>query len=134
MTFSPAAADTIKRYFAAGKHKPEDFDIITTGDLGIEGHEISVELLKRDGIDLGDRYTDCGMIIYDQKKQDTHSGGSGCGCLASVLSGHFLKRMRKGEIKRILAIGTGALLNPNSVFQKKTIPSIAHAVCISAED
>ena len=130
---APAAVDTIERYFEASKYEPDDFDIITTGDLGIEGHQIANELLHRDGIELDCIFTDCGRIIYNQDKQDTHSGGSGCGCLASVLSAHFLSRMRGGEIKRILAVGTGALLNPVSVFQKKSIPAIAHAVCIESE-
>jgi len=128
-----AAVDTIKRFFEDKNNKIEDFDIIATGDLGYEGHAIAKEMLKIDQIDLGTRFTDCGLIIYDRKKQDMHSGGSGCGCIASVLSGHFVKLLEHGEIKNMLAIGTGALLNPNSVFQKRHIPAVAHLVHLSTE-
>ncbi|MBE6692800.1 MAG: stage V sporulation protein AD [Ruminococcaceae bacterium] len=128
-----AAVDTIKRFFNNSNMCPEDFDIISTGDLGIEGHSIAREMLNLEGIPIGNNFTDCGMLIYDKKKQDTHSGGSGCGCIASVLCGHFMKMLNKKEIKNILAVGTGALLNPNSVFQQRNIPAIAHAVHISAE-
>lgn len=129
-----AAVDTIERFFSDGSNKPEDFDIITTGDLGIEGHSIAREMLLLDNMDLGKRFTDCGMIIYEKETQDTHAGGSGCGCIASVLAGHFMKLINERQIRNILAIGTGALLNPNSVFQKRSIPAVAHAVHISLED
>lgn len=129
-----AAVDTIKRFFEDGRYKPEDFDVITTGDLGLEGHAIAQEMLALEKIDLGNRFTDCGILIYDKEKQDTHSGGSGCGCIASVLAGHFMRMFEEKQIKNILAIGTGALLNPNSVFGKRHIPAVAHAVHLSSED
>ncbi len=130
-----AAVNTIKRFFEDEPNKIKDFDIITTGDLGIEGHSIAKEMLSLEGVNLmSDNFTDCGMLIYDSLTQDTHCGGSGCGCIASVLSGHFYKMMLEGSAKNILAIGTGALLNPNSVFQKKSIPAIAHAVHLSTEE
>lgn len=128
-----AAVDTIKRFFNDNDCKIEDFDIITTGDLGYEGHSIAKEMLLLDNIDLGERFTDCGILIYDPKKQDTHSGGSGCGCIGSVLAGHFMKMFQEKNIKNILAIGTGALLNPNSVFGKRHIPAVAHAVHLTTE-
>jgi len=129
-----AAADTILRYFNNREAAPEDFDYIITGDLGREGHEIAAELLRRRGFAAGSNLTDCGMLIYDLKKQDVHSGGSGAGCMAAVLGAYFINKLRRGEIKRILAVGTGALLNPNSVLQKRTIPAIAHAVCFERGD
>lgn len=128
-----AAVDTIKRYFESSTAKPEDFDIISTGDLGYEGHAIAKELLKIENIELGDRFTDCGILIYDKNTQDTHSGGSGCGCVGSVTAGHYLRLLEEGEAKNILVVATGALLNPNSVFQKRSIPSIAHAIHFSTE-
>ena len=131
---APAAVDTIKRYFENTKLKPDDFDYVITGDLGAEGHSIAQTLLKREMIELGEKYTDCGKIIYDADAQDTHSGGSGAGCLSSVLCGYFLKEMRNNSINRVLTVGTGALLNVNSVLQKKTIPSVAHAICIERVD
>lgn len=129
-----AAVDTIKTFFENSPMRPNDFDIISTGDLGFEGHAIASEMLKLEKLDIGDRFTDCGMLIYDAKTQDTHSGGSGCGCVASVLSGHFFKLMNEGQVKNLLVVATGALLNPNSVFQKKSIPAIAHAVHLTVEE
>lgn len=130
MTFSPAAADTILRYFDHGKARLEDFDAIVTGDLGAEGAELCDELLAKCGLDVAPKHLDCGVLIYDAKKQDMHAGGSGCGCLASVLGGYFFKRMRENELRRILAVGTGALLSANSALQKLSIPAIAHGVVL----
>ena len=127
-----AAVNTITRFFSDNEFSPSDFDIIATGDLGIEGHEIAREAFALEGFDIGNNFTDCGKIIYDPIKQDTHSGGSGCGCVASVLAGHF-KMLNEGAAKNILIVGTGALLNPNSVFQKRSIPAVAHAVHLSTE-
>ena len=129
-----AACDTILRFLNETGTSTEDYDMIITGDLGREGHEILRELLSRSGILPCERLTDCGMIIYNSEAQDMHSGGSGAGCMSAVLSSHFIRRMRNGEISRILAVGTGALLNTNSVLQKKTIPAVAHAVCFERED
>ncbi|MBQ4648747.1 MAG: stage V sporulation protein AD [Clostridia bacterium] len=124
-----AAADTIRRYFAFSGKRPEDFDVIATGDLGREGYELCCELLG-DSLDgLRDKYTDCGMMIFDMEGQDVHSGGSGCGCSASVTAGYFLPRIKNGEINRMLLIPTGALMNPTTVFQGQSICGIAHAVC-----
>ncbi len=123
-----AAVDTLLRYFNESNARAENFDIIATGDLGKEGHELSVELLKRCGLDLGDKYTDCGMLIYDLNKQDMHSGASGCACIATVFGGYIFKRMQKKEINNALIIGTGALLNRNSSLQNESIPSVAHLI------
>ena len=130
---APAALSTIRAHFEDLHCSPEDFDLIVTGDLGQLGKEMVLTMARSEGINLGGKLVDCGCMVFDLEKQDMHSGGSGCGCIASVLSSHFLKRLENGEIKNILAIGTGALLNPNSVFQKHSIPSIAHAIHISSE-
>lgn len=128
-----AATETIKRFFSESEYTKNDFDIISTGDLGIEGHSIAKEMLRLESIDLGNIFTDCGVLIYDPQSQDTHSGGSGCGCVGSVLAGHFTKLLNNNEAKNILVVATGALLNPNSVMQKKSIPAIAHAIHLSTE-
>lgn len=125
-----AAADTIKRYFAFSGKSPDDFDVIATGDLGREGYELCCELLGNNLPGLKDKYTDCGMMIFDMEGQDVHSGGSGCGCSAAVTAGYFLPRIKSGEIERILLVPTGALMNPTTVFQGQSISGIAHAVCI----
>lgn len=123
-----AAADTLKRYFSASALTPSDFDIIATGDLGREGYEICCELLKDTLPELMDKYTDCGMLIYDLEKQDVHCGGSGCGCSAVVTTGFFFNKLRKGEANNVLLLSTGALMNPTTVFQGQSIAGIAHAV------
>lgn len=128
-----AAVDTILRYFDESGADPNQFDLIATGDLGKEGHEISLELLKRCGLNMGSNYTDCGMLIYDIEKQDMHSGASGCACMATVFGGHIFKRMQNNELKNVLLIGTGALLNKNTAMQNQSIPSIAHLIRICKE-
>ncbi|NLN54734.1 MAG: stage V sporulation protein AD [Clostridiales bacterium] len=125
-----AAVDTILRFFNESGESPSDYDIISTGDLGREGFELANELLSKCGLDLCGKFTDCGMLIYDYNTQDVNSGGSGCGCSACVLATLFWNKLIKREVKKILLIGTGALLSPKTVLQKQPIPSIAHLVAI----
>ena len=127
---APAAADTILKYFRETGENVEDFDIIATGDLGVEGKRITENLLKSEGLDLKGKYNDCGIMIYDLKAQDVHAGGSGCGCSASVAAGFFMRKLELSEYKNILLIGTGALMSPGSVMQGNSIPGIAHLVRI----
>ncbi len=127
----PAAYDTISAHFQDTKRKPSDYDLIVTGDLGTLGKELLLDFFKKDGMDLSDRYDDCGTMIYDIEGQDVHCGGSGCGCSASVLTGYLLNGMRAGRWNNILFCATGALLSPTSVQQGESIPSICHAVAIS---
>lgn len=126
---APAAYDTIRAHFQDTGRSPADYDLIATGDLGLLGHEIVTDFFARDGIKMPN-YTDCGLLIYDLEKQDVHCGGSGCGCAASVLTGHLLPAMEQGHLKRILFCPTGALLSPTSTQQGESIPSICHAVAI----
>lgn len=125
---APACADTISRYFAESPLKPGAFDRIVTGDLGKEGSEILLDLLLKNGIDISANHRDCGTEIYDLTAQDMHSGGSGCGCSASVISAYYLEKMHRGEISDMLFIGTGALMNPMSVQQGNSIPGVAHLI------
>lgn len=106
---------------------------MVTGDLGELGHSIVRDFFSKDGIDMGERFQDCGLLLYDREKQDMHAGGSGCGCSASVLNGYLLSGMRQGKWNKILFAPTGALLSPTSSFQGESIPSICHAVCISMQ-
>lgn len=126
-----AAYDTLTRHFKHMGTHPEDYDAIITGDLGQVGSELMYELFKRDGVSIEKYHKDCGLMIYDREKQDVHAGGSGCGCSASIMCAHFLKRVQSGEIKRILYAATGALMSPTMVQQGGTIPGISHAVEIS---
>ena len=114
------------------KSSAEDYDLILTGDLGFSGSELLLELMKKEGVVLNN-HNDCGMMIFDRKKQDVHSGGSGCGCSASVLCSYILKKLQKGELKNILFCATGALMSPTSSMQGESIPSIAHLINITAE-
>lgn len=128
-----SAADTLTRYFDASSLSPSDFDIIATGDLGREGYEICCELLKDTMPSLLDKYTDCGMLVYDLEEQDVHCGGSGCGCSAVVTTGYFFDKLLRGEADNVLLLSTGALMNPTTVFQGQSIAGIAHAVHFKRE-
>ncbi|WP_031513948.1 stage V sporulation protein AD [Desulfofalx alkaliphila] len=129
---APAAVDTITAHLRDLKIRADEYDLIATGDLGRVGHQIAGDLLQRHGIKVpGDIFVDCGMLIYGED-QPVFSGGSGCGCSAVVTYGHILNRMKKGELKKVLIVATGALLSPLSYQQKESIPCIAHAVAIEA--
>ncbi len=127
---APAACDTIYRNFADFERSADDYDRIVTGDLGYVGRDILLELLKQKGIDIIDKYSDCGIKIFDKEAQDTHAGGSGCGCSASVLCAYYLNELSEGRYKRILFVPTGALLSKVSFNEGRTIPGIAHAVVL----
>ena len=130
---APAFVSTVKAHFEDTGRTPGDYDLILSGDLGAIGKEIATELLDSEGYTMGDAYKDCGMMIFDSKKQDTHAGGSGCGCSASVLCGHILPLMEQKKIHRLLFVATGALLSPLTTLQGESIPAIAHAVSLETE-
>lgn len=130
---APAAADTILRFLGDTGAAPGDFDAIVTGDLGIVGSRLLCTLMEKEGVDITRQHRDCGAMIFDPEQQDTHAGGSGCGCSASVLCGHFLPRLRTGEIRNILFAATGALMSPTSSQQGESIPGISHLIHLSAE-
>lgn len=130
---APAAYDTLSAHFEDTGRGPDYYDAIFTGDLGALGHDILQDLFYRDGIKLGVRYMDCGVLIYDLNTQDVRAGGSGCGCFASVLCGHILPAMERGVWKRVLVAATGALMSPTSSQQGSSIPGICHALSIQQE-
>lgn len=127
---APAAIDTISTHFKDTGFSPEDYDAIFTGDLGTVGSEILCDLIKNEGYNIDKIHNDCGVMMYDIEQQDVHAGASGCGCCATVLCGHILRKMAKGKYKRILVAATGALMNPLTVEQGESIPAISHAVAI----
>lgn len=135
---APAAAELICAHindFDIPKDKVDKyFDKIFTGDLGYVGRTILLDLLKEKGIDISDIHEDCGRIIYDQDTQDTHSGGSGCGCAATTLCAYILRQMEKGQWNRVLFIPTGALMSTVSFNEGQTIPGIAHGVVLERID
>ena len=128
MTFTPAAVDTLTRYFEESGEQPNDFDLIATGDLAYEGSKIVRDFMWKNGFDASTKYDDCGLMIFSREKQDVHAGGSGCGCSAAVLAAHILPKMVEGKLGKVLLIGTGALMSPSSVEQGLPIPGIAHLV------
>ena len=128
-----AAFETISAYFKDSQTTPQDFDLIVTGDLALVGKTVVEKLLRRDGIDVSKNYNDCGLMLYHLNTQDVHAGGSGCGCSAAVLCARILPAMEKGELKRVLFCGTGALLSPISAFQGESIPGVCHLVCLESE-
>ena len=130
---APAAADTLARHLADTGRTPADYDLIISGDLGRVGHDVLLALMQERGVPLDPaRYIDCGLEIFSGE-QDTHCGGSGCGCSAVVLNGHILRRIREGELKRVLFMATGALLSPTTSQQGESIPGIAHAIALEAD-
>lgn len=129
---APAAADTIYAHLAACDKAPDDYDCIVTGDLACVGTEIFVELMNEKGVDIRRKHLDCGSLIYDRDKQNVQAGGSGCGCIASVFSGFFAKKLLNKEISKMLLVATGALMSPSSVLLGEPIAGIAHAVEIES--
>ena len=127
---APAAADLIMQNLIDFDVTPEHYDRIITGDLGVVGQQAMIELLKREGINLEGQHMDCGIEIYNSETQDTHAGGSGCGCSAVTLCGYILKQLEKGNWHRVLFVPTGALTSQISSNEGQTIPGIAHGVVL----
>ena len=134
---APAACETITRYFADTGESPEAFDAIYTGDLGLVGSELLLQLLRQAGLPL-QNHKDCGLIVYDRETQNVQAGGSGAGCSATVLCCHILPALRAGQLKRVLFLSTGALMSQTTFLQGESIPGIAHLVelsaCLTEED
>ncbi|MBQ7887655.1 MAG: stage V sporulation protein AD [Clostridia bacterium] len=127
---APAAADTIAAHMQDVGRSFGDYDLIVTGDLGKLGRTILMELLEQKGIAVDEqRLFDCGCEIF-APEQDTHCGGSGCGCAASMLCAHILPQIAEGSLQKVLFLATGALLSPTSSMQGESIPGVAHAVAL----
>ena len=129
---APAAADTLVQHFLDFNLMPEAYDRIITGDLGSVGQTVLLELLRDKGYDIAGQHMDCGIEIFDAQSQDTHAGGSGCGCSAVTLSAYILKQLEEGHWKKVLFMPTGALLSKTSFNEGKSVPGIAHAVVLEA--
>ncbi len=127
---APAAWDTIMQNFRDFDVDEGCYDKIITGDLGEVGRKILLDFMKNEGHDLSDKHMDCGLEIYDNKSQDTHSGGSGCGCAAVTLCAKIIPEMLAGTWERVLFVPTGALLSTVSYNEGQSIPGIAHGVIL----
>ena len=130
---APAACDTIIRNLKDFGRTPEDYDRIITGDLGYVGQSILFDLMRGQDVDIKNNHMDCGMTIFDQTTQDTHSGGSGCGCAASTLSAYILPKIKSGEWKRVMFVPTGALMSTVSFNEGSSVPGIAHAIVLEGD-
>ena len=128
---APAAFDTLKRYFECVTSSAEAIDLIVTGDLGYEGYGILRDFMHLQSVDISKIYNDCGLMMYDRVTQDADAGASGCGCGGTVLCAHVIDMMKKGKYKKVLFVGTGAMMSPLTVFQGETIPCIAHLIELS---
>ncbi|MYL32676.1 stage V sporulation protein AD [Pontibacillus yanchengensis] len=126
---APAAYDTIKTHFEDTGRKPEDYDLIVTGDLSGVGSVILKDMLKEDGYTIDQTYNDCGLMVYNSDQQ-VFAGGSGCACSAVVTYGHLVQSLKEGRYNKIFVVATGALMSPTMVQQKETIPTIAHGVVL----
>ena len=131
-SMAPAAADVIATHFKDFKSKPEDYDKIITGDLGKVGQRALFELMDQRGYDITSNHMDCGIEIFSEDQKGTLSGGSGCGCSATVLAAYVLKMLQERVWKRVLFVPTGALLNKTSFNEGQTVPGIAHAVLLES--
>lgn len=127
---APAASATITAFLSDTNTRPEDYDLILTGDLGFTGSQLLLELLKRENIDIHKNHADCGLLIFDREKQDVKAGASGCGCAGSVFCSYVMHRLRKRELNNILFIATGAMMSTTSSQQGESIPGIAHLLNI----
>ena len=125
---APAAASSIFEFLQDTATQPQDYDGIFTGDLGAVGSQLLYQCLDDNRVDLRPVHQDCGLLLYNRQSQDVHAGGSGCGCSVSVLCGHLLRRMERGELKNILFCATGALMSPTSSQQGQSIPGVCHVV------
>lgn len=127
---APAAVDTLYQHFKDTGRGPSYYDLILTGDLGHIGKDIVKDLMESRGYNLNNNYNDCGCLIFDKEKQDTHAGGSGCGCCATTFCGYIFNQLQTKKLKRVLLCATGALMSPTTAQQKESILGIAHAVSI----
>ena len=127
---APAALDTLITHFKETGRSPNYYDGIFTGDLGYVGKEIVIENALLKGYNIKNNFNDCGVLMFDKDTQDTHAGGSGCACSATVFSGYLFNQLKKNKMKKILLIPTGALTNSTTVQQGESIPGIAHAISI----
>ena len=129
---APAAVNVLTAHFKDTGRQPSYYDVIATGDLGYIGKQLVIELMAKEGYEMGENFTDCGIEIFDKESQDTHAGGSGCACSAVTFTSYFYKKLMEGTIGRMLFIPTGALMSPTTSQQGSTIPGIAHGVVIES--
>ena len=126
---APAAAETLYEHLKYHKRKPNYYDLILTGDLGIYGRGIFKDYLKEKyNIELNN-YEDAGSILYGSNKK-MYAGGSGPACLPLISYGYIFNKLKNKEYKKVLLIATGALHSVCMCNEKNSIPAIAHAISL----
>ena len=127
---APAAMDTIRRNFLDLQCDERAYDQIITGDLGYVGSMILEDLMSEIGINLKEKHMDCGLLIYDRVRQKVNSGGSGCGCAATVLASYIIPMVSTGKWRKVLFVPTGALMSTVSFNEGNNVAGIAHGIVI----
>ena len=123
---APAAAEVLNTHLLEMKRNINYYDLVLTGDLGLVGREIFLEMLNKEyNINLK-KYMDAGCEIYTPA-QETYAGASGPVALPLVL---FDKVLSSKRYKKILLIATGSLQSVQLANQKLGIPGIAHAISL----
>ncbi|MBO8163075.1 MAG: stage V sporulation protein AD [Brevibacillus sp.] len=128
---APAAVSTLAAHFTDTGRRPQDYDLIVTGDLAAVGYPIAKELMRKEGFELDHVYNDCGLMVYSPE-QNVFAGASGCASSAAVTYGYIVSQLLSGHWKKVLVCATGALLSPVSYQQGHSIPCVAHAVSLEA--
>lgn len=131
---APSAAETIYQHLKDTDRNIEYYDLVLTGDLGMYGKKILKEYMKIEHHINLEKYDDTACMIYDLEHQPVYAGGSGPACMPLVVYSYILDRMRKGELKRVLLVATGALLSQTMVNQKQSIPSVSHAISLEVSN
>ncbi len=129
---APAFADTVWRHLADMSRKPDDYDLIISGDLGKVGSKVGRHLLRNKGIVIDGVHQDAGLLMYELTPE-MGAGGSGCGCAAGVFACKIWRELRDQKLNRVLLVATGALHSPTACQQGESIPSVAHAVSIVSQ-
>lgn len=129
---APAAIDTVKKHLEDLGRKPDYYDLILTGDLGVYGKEIFKDYMKSEyNLDFSNNYNDCGVMIYNlDKQEECLAGGSGPVCSGLVGFGYLYNELKKKKFRRVLLVATGALFSPTMIYQKENIYSIANAISL----
>ena len=128
---APAACDTILTHFMNTNTKPDDYDLIVSGDLGTLGSRILKDLIWEKGFDIEKQHVDCGELVYNICESE-YQGGSGAGCSSLVFNSYLYKKLKKKQFNRIILVATGALLSSTSAQQGESIPGIAHLVVVES--
>lgn len=122
---APSCAKTLYKHLIDTKRRPEYYDLILTGDLGVYGIKIMNEYFERISNMKINNTLDSGSIFY--KDDNIYAGASGPVCLPFILFDYIIPLKK---YKKILIIGTGSLHSVISSNLKLPIPSISHAVSL----